>query len=181
MGTLLLRALWWLPSVRACTKSSLQFWNRRADLRNSELGSDFCDHLCYFLHPEGLDEFIWRWIVLEAESLKATRITEHEPLWGDRIRWSHRLLGGLVKAHSTWSEDGTANSAIRQFEAAVRIFGYNGRLSKTVALIGGGVVITRVLTNDYCQPCDPTLFDWFVRHGVPESCTAKWSERNSRA
>jgi len=44
----------------------LWLWKHRAGMRMEGVNEELCTPLCWFLHAEGLEDFVWRWIIMEA-------------------------------------------------------------------------------------------------------------------
>ena len=130
----------------------LWLWNS-VDQRNRVEGGT-CTVLCWFLYAEDLESYVWKWILMEAEDCKANKLSGEE-----NLRWRHQPLGSVVSAHLAWSEDGTANSALKPVIKAEELFGSTRRLSRTVPLVGIRVVLARALRAIGSLPCNPALYE----------------------
>lgn len=111
----------------------------------------FSDVLCWFLHAEGSDQYIWDWIELESKGRKTSSVRFNRN--GVRQIWvpqSQSLLAGLVCAHLDWNVDGTPDSAFDMFFRAVDTFLVRGhaRPRTPVSLVAARAVLGRHLLFD---------------------------------
>ncbi|KAI7084091.1 hypothetical protein KC356_g7035 [Hortaea werneckii] len=147
----------------------LWIWNHRETIPLGKIGDLFAIVLVWFLHAEGLEEFIWDWIILEAQNLKSLGIFVRGGAGGGGGRvggshpsliWCHNLLAGLVRADFSWSADGSSDAAILRFLRAVEHFGPQSRLPKTVGLVTSGVCVEKIAISSHGRHmCDVTLFE----------------------
>ncbi|KAK3700026.1 Transcriptional activator [Vermiconidia calcicola] len=129
---------------------------------------EFADTLCWFLHAEGFEEYVWRWIQVDAklnkEAFGKKALYTHSKALTSQHR-SPRLLTGIINAHLIWAKDGTVDSAIKQFQRAHRAF-WEGSESKelvgTVPFIGPQMEIKRAVSAHNSPPGDPALFENFL-------------------
>jgi len=142
----------------------LWLWNRRETLRiesfREQTHKAFFEDLCWFLHAEDLEAFIWKWVILEAEALRAERAREINALPCRNLRWTNYLLGSLATAHLRWQD--TAHSAILQLQRMIPLLGPGKPLEWTASYLGAAVEINRALRERGRPACSVERFDWYL-------------------
>ncbi|KAK5747531.1 hypothetical protein LTR17_000174 [Elasticomyces elasticus] len=149
---------------------------RKADYANIYDGTNvqaFSTLHLWFLVPENLEEFVWKWLhivanhILSSRNYTATdkRLPINQQQEYNEFGWAHHILGALAEAHVQWSVDGTINDALRAWERAFHTFGpaSNGREWRAIPLVAMSVCIARHLNRDDLAPCDPELYDTWGR------------------
>lgn len=140
----------------------LWMWNNREVLPFSDIGQDFANALTWFLVAEDLEEFVWEWLLLEAQAVKDQRRGNFEDYWSTRLRWCQHLLGGFTCAQAYWTNDGVGsgtNAAIRTYLRAAEAFGPHSSFARTVSLVGSATVVDQLLKKQDVDPCDPVLLN----------------------
>ncbi|KAI7343272.1 hypothetical protein KC354_g15760 [Hortaea werneckii] len=146
----------------------LWVWNNPDTFPLEEISGSFANVLVWFLHAEDLEEFIWDWIILEAQNMQSLGMIDrggggggagaggsHHPL-----QWCHRLLRGLVEADFLWSVDGSSDAAVRRLLRAVDQFGPQSRYSNTVRLVAPGFGVEKMVKSSHDKhTCDVALFE----------------------
>ncbi|KAK5731733.1 hypothetical protein LTR17_011082 [Elasticomyces elasticus] len=159
---------------------------RKADYANIYDGPDgkaFAKLHTWFLVPEDLEEFVWKWLHIVAARMVEVRIPGKQ--WRETGRdfdWSQQILGGVADARVQWSVDGTANSALETWKRADSSFGPGSRLDGTISLVACSMSVARQMWSYVLGPCDPQLFERWV---VSYTRARKWDlrraqERNAR-
>lgn len=121
---------------------------REEDTRQEDLDRYLPLALCWHLTAEGREDFIWKWLQIEAANVDVrTRDTQ----------WNGRLLAGMVAAQLYW--DRAADGAIVSLLSASKEFGY--RIHITAA---SGVIHKALVGNGCGKPvqCSAASFDKFV-------------------
>ena len=139
------------------------FWLQGQPQHHSEVSEEIARPLCWFIHAEGREDHIWEWLEIVARSYKTSSAYESAKAscsWGDRIRWTHHLLAGLISAHLAWAKDYTANSAVKQFDKALKTFKRD--LNKTIPMVGTRVALSRALKEGRRPPCDAARYEDFT-------------------
>ena len=140
----------------------LWIWNQRETFPLEEISGSFATVLVWFLHAEGLEEFIWDWIILEAQNMQSLGMIDRGGGGGGHhsLEWCHHLLNGLVEADFSWSVDGSSDAAVRRFLSAVDHFGPQSRYPNTVRLVTPGHSVQCMVTSSHDKrTCDVTLFE----------------------
>lgn len=141
----------------------LWIWNHREAIPLAEIEDSFAIVLVWFLHAEGLEEFIWDWIILEAQNVQSLGMIDRGGGGHHPLQWCQRLLAGLVEADFSWSKDESADAAILRFLRAVEHFGPHSRYPYTVGLGASGVCVERIVTSKHGRPtCSAALFERLV-------------------
>ncbi|KAK4890013.1 hypothetical protein LTR27_011232 [Elasticomyces elasticus] len=149
---------------------------RKADYANIYDGTNvqaFSTLHLWFLVPENLEEFVWKWLHIVANHILSSRdyrvFDRQKPVNQQQeyneFGWAHHVLGALVEAHVQWSADRTANDALRAWERAFHAFGpaSHGREWRAIPLVAMSVCIARHLQREDLAPCDPELYDTWGR------------------
>ncbi|KAK5681412.1 hypothetical protein LTS10_005942 [Elasticomyces elasticus] len=149
---------------------------RKADYANIYDGTNvqaFSTLHLWFLVPENLEEFVWKWLHIVANHILSSRdyrvFDRQKPVNQQQeyneFGWAHHVLGALVEAHVQWSADRTANDALRAWERAFHAFGpaSHGREWRAIPLGAMSVCIARHLQREDLAPCDPELYDTWGR------------------
>lgn len=141
----------------------LWIWNHRETLPLREIRKPFANLLVWFLHAEGLEEFIWDWVILEVQDVQSQNTVESGGLQNfEALIWCERLLGGLVAADASWSSDGSPNGAVLRLLKAVEHFGPQSPYRNSVSLIAAGLCAERLVQSRRGFNCDPALFEQLV-------------------
>ncbi|GAB1733246.1 hypothetical protein NU195Hw_g8453t1 [Hortaea werneckii] len=141
----------------------LWIWNHRETLPLREIRQPFANVLVWFLHTEGLEEFIWNWIILEVQNVQSQNTGERSgPQNFEALSWCDRLLGGLVAADASWSSDGSLNGAVLRLLKAAEHFGPQSPYRDLVSLISGGSCAEALVQSRRGATCDPVLFEQLV-------------------
>ncbi|KAK5697476.1 hypothetical protein LTR97_007614 [Elasticomyces elasticus] len=149
--------------------------SRKADYANIYDGTNgqaFSTLHLWFLVPENLEEFVWKWLHIVANHILSSRdytaLDKQQPVnqrqeYTD-FGWAHHILGALAEAHVQWSADGTVNDALRAWERAYNAFGpgAHGRRWRAIPLVAMSVCVARHLVREDLHPCDPQLFDMWM-------------------
>lgn len=128
----------------------------------------FSDNLLWFLVPEGLEEFIWKWIEADAAAAEA-HMSRDQSRIKTTLNWTKQVLGALAAAHIYWAPNHLLDDALRSFQRGMLITG--GDPHHTVILTGSGVMISKALRRATSPPCDAQLFEYFQR------CIDTWETR----
>lgn len=81
----------------------------------SDIGPHFAETLCWHTHPEGLNDVITEWLKLALEGEEYISDFRYRREQRSRYTWARDLYAGIIYAHSTWSREGTIDSATRKF------------------------------------------------------------------
>ena len=83
--------------------------------------------------------------------------------YGDNLKWSLRLLGGLAQAHCEWADNSSPDSAILCLKRAVETLPQD-HTGPRVSMVGMFVAIGRHIKLKSCPVHNVVLFDWYTRH-----------------
>lgn len=136
---------------------------------------DLGDALCWFIIPEGLEDYIWQWFQIEARAANDGGRKALSPMSSKGMKWAQVLFGRLIAAHLAWSPDGTADNAIKCFIAADEMFPWDGggisagpgfETRATLGFLQAALGITKHIHRSSSPPGSDELFDAFHRSVV---------------
>ena len=146
------------------------------DQKDPELSAAFTDPLCWFIHAEGLDGYLDKWLMI---------MTQHAPVSltkqiDTECRWLRWLYGSKIKAYVNWSSDKTANSAIQELKNDI-----SSKYPKRFIEIAGGGTAVGILRDRLLMysalPCEAKLFTWFTQYFVSTHMKHLETETNAKS
>lgn len=140
-----------------------------------EIYPEFAELLCWFTHPEGLDNVVTEWLTVSVGAEAFGSNWHHDRARRLKWAWARDMYAGVIKAHLEWSPDGTMDLAVKRFRhdlASDRLLA----VLKTIGIAGVEKWLLKAALRDRSPPCNAELYDWlssFYIRKVPAAMKAE--------